>query len=107
MCSLKSYTRPFVEQSKTSWRKYRKDLHSEFLLLQQMNPVAKAGYFGVLFDKAPTYEEIKFGTPKTAAAIELNRLFSLKINNDVHLAGVEGLHRKIPPIQNCFLLANT
>jgi site-specific DNA recombinase len=64
--------------------------HLEYLLLQQMNPVAKAGYFGVLFDKAPTYEEIKFGTPKTAAAIELNRLFSLKINNDVHLAGVEG-----------------
>ncbi len=61
--------------------------HLEYLLLQQMNPVAKAGYFGVLLDKAPTYEEIKFGTPKTAAAIELNRLFSLKINNDVHLAG--------------------
>jgi hypothetical protein len=64
--------------------------HLEYLLLQQMNPVAKAGYFGVLFDKAPTYEEIKFGTPKTAAAIELNRLFSLKINNDVHLAGANG-----------------
>lgn len=64
--------------------------HLEYLVLQQMNPVAKAGYFGVLFDKAPTFAEIKFGTPKTAAAIELNRLFSTKnIEND-YMAGEVG-----------------
>lgn len=40
--------------------------HLEYLVLQQMNPIAKAGYFGVLFDKAPTYEEIKLGTPKNS-----------------------------------------
>jgi hypothetical protein len=65
--------------------------HLEYLVLQQMNPIAKAGYFGVLFDKAPTYAEIKLGTPKTAAAIELNRLFMAKNMNDVHLAGRTGL----------------
>ena len=36
----------------------------------------------VSFIEIPIYDEIEFGTPKTAAAIELNRLFSLKINND-------------------------
>lgn len=61
--------------------------HLEYLVLQQMNPVAKAGYFGVLFDKAPTFDEIKFGTPKTAVAIELNRLFSSKNMNDDVMAG--------------------
>lgn len=53
--------------------------HLEYLLLQQMNPVAKAGYFGVLFDKAPTYDEIAgLGTPRMTAALELNRLFVQK-----------------------------
>jgi hypothetical protein len=64
--------------------------HLEYLAPQQMNPIAKAGYFGVLFDKAPTYAEIKLGTPKTAAAIELNRLFMAKNMNDIHLAGEKG-----------------
>jgi hypothetical protein len=35
-----SYVRYFLE-------------HLEYLLLHQMNPVAKASYFGLIFDKAP------------------------------------------------------
>ena len=69
--------------------------HLEYLVLQQMNPVAKAGYFGVLFDKAPTFDEIKFGTPKTAAAIELNRLFSTKNIDYDYMAGALGLEPRI------------
>ena len=70
--------------------------HLEYLLLQQMNPVAKAGYFGVLFDKAPTYAEISgLGTPKMTAALELNSLFEHKNNDSETLAGDEGFE---PPI---------
>ncbi len=35
----------------------------------------RAGYFGVLFDKAPTYEEINSGTPQIASCISLNEAF--------------------------------
>lgn len=52
--------------------------HLEYLLLQQINPVAKAGFFSVLFDKAPTYEEILSGTASLAPFIDLNRLFVQK-----------------------------
>lgn len=54
----------------------------EQLVLGQNNLVAQAGYFGVLFDKAPTYAEINLGTPKLAAAIQLNNLFQLKNRGD-------------------------
>ena len=65
--------------------------HLEYLLLQQMNPVAKAGYFGVLFDKAPTYAEIAgLGTPKMTAALELNNLFIQKNYDSDKLARAEG-----------------
>ena len=65
--------------------------HLEYLLLQQMNPVAKAGYFGVLFEKAPTFEEIKSETPKLAAVIELNQLFKQKNNDLGYMVGEVGL----------------
>ena len=47
----------------------------ENLLLKQSNPVLKANCFGVLFDKAPTYQEINSGTPNLAQCVALNELF--------------------------------
>jgi hypothetical protein len=38
--------------------------HLEERLIDLCNPVMKAKYFSVLFDKAPTYQEIKDGTLK-------------------------------------------
>lgn len=35
----------------------------------------RAGYFGVLFDKAPTYKEIKSGTTNLASCFALNEVF--------------------------------
>ena len=49
--------------------------HMENLLLKQSNPVLKANCFGVLFDKAPTYQEINSGTPNLAQCVALNELF--------------------------------
>lgn len=45
------------------------------LLLGGTNPINKAGYFGVLFDKAPTYVEINSGKPNLASCIALNEIF--------------------------------
>jgi hypothetical protein len=50
--------------------------HMENLLLEGPNPIQKASYFGVLFDKAPTYEEINSGTPNLAQCIALNEVFT-------------------------------
>ncbi|HJQ08281.1 MAG TPA: hypothetical protein VJ836_02230 [Candidatus Saccharimonadales bacterium] len=55
--------------------------HLVYLLLQQINQVAKAGYFGLLFDKAPTYAEIVSGSTSLAPGIDMNRVFSPK-NDD-------------------------
>ena len=65
--------------------------HLEYLLLQQMNPVARAGFFGVLFDVPPTYAELSgLGTPKMTPALELNNLFEHKNTDLGNLAGAAG-----------------
>lgn len=51
--------------------------HLEELLLHLSNPLNKAAYFSVLFDKVPTYQEIKGGTQKIAQLAEVNELFRL------------------------------
>ena len=38
--------------------------HLDELLIQQIDPVKKAQFFGLLFNKTPNYEEIKCGTPQ-------------------------------------------
>lgn len=45
--------------------------HLENLLLGGTDSLKRAKYFGLLFDEAPTYQELKYGTPKLAPYIEL------------------------------------
>ena len=49
--------------------------HLHELLIDLCNPSLKAQYFSILFDKAPTYEEIKSGTQKESVLPEVNELF--------------------------------
>lgn len=51
--------------------------HFEYLLIDSEDPVAKASYFGVLFDNVPNYQELVSGTQKKAVFIKLNEVFSL------------------------------
>ena len=60
----------------------------EELLLESPNPLDKAGYFGVLFDKAPTYAEIDSETRDLASYIALNEVF---IRSQGKLAAGHGL----------------
>src|SRR3990167_837974 len=55
--------------------------HMDELLLEGSDPMNKASYFGVLFDKAPTYEEIDSGTAELAQCVALNELFVRSPNN--------------------------
>lgn len=61
--------------------------HMEELLLESPNPLDKAGYFGVLFDKAPTYAEIDSETRNLASCIALNEVF---VRSQGKLAGTCG-----------------
>lgn len=45
--------------------------HLDELLLEGSDPIKKAAYFSLLFRKAPTYEELDFGTPDLAQFIAL------------------------------------
>jgi hypothetical protein len=54
--------------------------HLEELLLHHSNPVLQAKYFGVIFDKAPTYKDIVSGTPDISKITGVNEVFRSKKN---------------------------
>jgi site-specific DNA recombinase len=49
--------------------------NKEYLLLHHKDPVLRANAFSILFDEAPTYDEINYGTPNLASFIKLNEVF--------------------------------
>lgn len=51
--------------------------HLDELLLHHHNPEQQARYFGVLFNKAPTYTDLESGTPKSEIKTEVNSVFQL------------------------------
>lgn len=65
--------------------------HMDDLLINLSDPVNRAAYFGVLFNKAPTYQEIKDGTQKIAQIPGVNELFSLAQGPKGLLAEAAGL----------------
>ena len=65
--------------------------HLQELLIDLCNPTLKAQYFSVLFDKAPTYEEIKAGTQKESVLPEVNELFLALNLQSSHMVIVPGI----------------
>ena len=70
--------------------------HLHELLLDLCNPTLKAQYFSVLFDKAPTYDEIKAGTQKKSALPEVNELFSLLNMGSSHMVISRRIELRLP-----------
>ena len=52
--------------------------HLSELLLDLCNPLRKAAFFGAIFNKLPTYDEINFGTHKNSPPPEVNELFQIR-----------------------------
>ena len=52
--------------------------HLPELLLALCNPLRKAAFFGAVFNKLPTYEQINFGTHKNSPPPEVNELFQIR-----------------------------
>jgi len=46
------------------------------LLFGTPDPLRKAAFFGALFEEPPTYDELRFGTPKLERCIALNQVFN-------------------------------
>jgi len=47
--------------------------HLEELLIDTINPLKRAAYFGLIFDNPPTYEELVSGTPKLVPFLALKK----------------------------------
>lgn len=65
--------------------------HMDYLLLQQIDPIKKADFFGVLFNKTPSYAEILSVTSENTQLTGLNELFKLKNDDVSSLVRVTGL----------------
>lgn len=63
--------------------------HIEYLLIDSPDPVTRASYFGVLFDSAPTYQELTSGTQKFSECIKLNEVFTSSKDKLVTPYGLE------------------
>ena len=70
--------------------------HLDELLLQQSNPVSRAEFFGVLFDKAPTYSEIKYGIKNPTELTGINELFKLKNLARSDMVTSRGIEPRLP-----------
>lgn len=70
----------------TAYGKYLLE-HLEYLVLQQMNSMKNAAFFGVLFDKTPTYQDLFLETQNNTEITGLNRLFTFARKGEVNLAG--------------------
>jgi hypothetical protein len=61
------------------------------LLIKQIDPVKKAQFFGVLFDRIPTYEEIKTRNTNNALLTGVNELFQLALTTKPCMVAPLGL----------------
>jgi hypothetical protein len=70
--------------------------HLHELLLDLSNSALKAQYFSVLFDKAPTYEDIKSGTQKESVLPEVNELFSaLNVRSSLLVTLAQSIYKEL------------
>jgi site-specific DNA recombinase len=65
--------------------------HLDYLLFKQIDPVKRANFFGVIFDKTPTYQEIFSGTKDIGQITGINELFKLEKTNKSLMVRVRGL----------------
>ena len=69
--------------------------HLDELVLQQIDPIKKAQFFGLLFDQVPTYEEIKGRTPQN---MRLHPIFEAIKNPSAKDESLMVISRGIEPL---------
>lgn len=66
------------------------------LLLKQIDPVRKAQFFGVLFDRTPKYEEIKSGNKIPLHLTGVNQLFIIAKQQKSLMVTPRGIEPLLP-----------
>lgn len=66
------------------------------LLMKQIDPIKKAQFFGVIFDKIPLYTEITSGKQNSPHFTEVNSLFRALSSNNFHLVIPPGIEPGLP-----------
>ena len=70
--------------------------HLDYLLLKQVDPIRRANFFGVLFNKAPTYQEIVSGTQNPSQLTGINELFRISKTHNGNLVIPRGIEPLLP-----------
>jgi hypothetical protein len=78
--------------------------HLEELILGSRNPLKRAAYFGLVFEEAPTYQELISGTPQLAPHIELIRALNDPNNQlvDIQSVGWNTLYEYLTRVYHTF-----
>lgn len=63
--------------------------HLHELLLECSDPMKAAALFGLIFEKVPSYDDLKNGTPELSPLFALNQVFNQKKNQSVSLERLE------------------
>ena len=71
--------------------------HLKELLLHHSNPLNRAAYFAVLFDKVPSYDILADGTENIANITEVSELFRIAHSDDSNLVSPPRLERRSAP----------
>ncbi len=64
--------------------------HLDYLLLQQSNPVAKANFFSLIFEKSPTYADLEVRTPEIEKNTGVSEVFLALQTPEILMARAEG-----------------
>ena len=70
--------------------------HMKDLLIDHCNPILRARYFGVIFDKVPNFAELDCGTTKIEKIPGVNEIFKLANSETVSLVRERGLEPPRP-----------
>ncbi|NCU38609.1 hypothetical protein EOL96_06170, partial [Candidatus Saccharibacteria bacterium] len=61
--------------------------HLDLLLLQQSNPIAKANFFSLIFNNAPSFSDLDIRTPENKKTTEVSDVFLALLAPNNHVAG--------------------
>lgn len=70
--------------------------HLPEILLHLRNPLRKAAFFGTMFNKVPSYEDLVGGTQKTAQIPGVDELFSVNLIENPFMVTPRGIEPLLP-----------
>ena len=85
-----------VDWSKIKARVLYLTEHLDELLVKQIDPIKKAQFFAALFNKLPSYQDLKNGTQNISSFTGVNTIFSLAKLPSIHMVTSRGIEPRLP-----------